>query len=218
MIVYSGKQFWNDFNNWDEGLFQDANRPRDDDKFQIRPWVNSRKNDLRVANSWIAAQGTFYGNKLQAWQQYITDANGNWLFNTADIKNSYRDSDIVVTVDVKPSQLKTQIYWKPYVNADGKDVVVGKEGCYAITAIAQYFAPTWYDVTTSYTNKFYVALLANWQPILYTQARGCGGMDTLPLFYIGWFGVWDRVNVGFLHTYLTNPFSVISSMNLYRLS
>jgi hypothetical protein len=38
MIVYAGKQFWNDFNNGDEALFQDANRPRDNDKFKIKPW------------------------------------------------------------------------------------------------------------------------------------------------------------------------------------
>lgn len=50
MIVYSWKQYWNDFNNWDEGLFQDANRPRDDDKFKIRPWLQSEKWDWRWAN------------------------------------------------------------------------------------------------------------------------------------------------------------------------
>lgn len=50
MIVYAGKQFWNDFNNWDEGVFQDANRPRDFDKFKLRPWLQSDKWNWRRSN------------------------------------------------------------------------------------------------------------------------------------------------------------------------
>ena len=50
MKVYSWWQFWNDFNNWDEGLFQDANRPRDDDKFKLRPWLQSDKRKQREVN------------------------------------------------------------------------------------------------------------------------------------------------------------------------
>ena len=55
MIVYAGKQYWNDFNNWDEALFQDANRPRDNDKFKLRPWLQSDKWDWRWTNknTWL---------------------------------------------------------------------------------------------------------------------------------------------------------------------
>ena len=51
MIVYAGKQFWNDFNNWDEALFQDAERPRDSDKFKLRPWLQSGKWDWRKSKT-----------------------------------------------------------------------------------------------------------------------------------------------------------------------
>ena len=55
MIVYAWKQYWNDFNNWDEALFQDASRPRDNDKFKIRPWLQSDKWDWRDTNknTWL---------------------------------------------------------------------------------------------------------------------------------------------------------------------
>lgn len=55
MIVYTWKQYWNEFNNWDEALFQDANRPRDEDKFKIRPWLQSWKRKWREANkdTWL---------------------------------------------------------------------------------------------------------------------------------------------------------------------
>ncbi len=55
MIVYTGKQRWNDFNNWDEWVFQDANRPRDNDKFKLRPWLQSGKWDWRDTNknTWL---------------------------------------------------------------------------------------------------------------------------------------------------------------------
>ena len=48
MKVYSWRQFWNNFNSWDEGLFQDANRPRDDDKFKIKPWRQTEKLNFRL--------------------------------------------------------------------------------------------------------------------------------------------------------------------------
>lgn len=55
MIVYTWKQRWNDFNNGDEWLFQDANRPRDDDKFKIQHWLQANKQDWRTANknTWL---------------------------------------------------------------------------------------------------------------------------------------------------------------------
>ena len=201
MIVYAGKQYWNDFNNWDEALFQDANRPRDDNKFQIRPWVNTRKQDLRTSNSWIAAQGTFFGTKSQAGQSSLVDANGNWLFNTASMTNEW-----------------ATVIWKPYVNPQNWDIVVGKSWIYAVTCQAVFIAPNGYNVNNSVNYKFYVAFLLNWQPSMYTQGRGCWAIDAHSVFYVGWFDTWDKLNVGFLHTDTSDTFTVSSSINLYRLS
>lgn len=220
MIVYAGKQFWNDFNNWDEALFQDANRPRDDNMFMIKSWIQARKQDLRTANSWIAAQGTFYGAKLQGWQQYLTDIDGNWLFNTAYMKDTYTESDVSSIWIVKAKDLSSVILWKPYVNATWWDIVIGKSGIYAVTSQARFFAPAgWtYDSSTSVNYKFYVAFLLNGSPSLYTQSRGCWMMDTYSVFYVWWLDTWDRVNVWFLHTDTDDTFIVLPSINLYRLS
>lgn len=88
MIVYSWKQYWNDFNNGDEGLFQDANRPRDDDKFKIRPWLQSDKWDWRWTNKntrlpvhqymWVAVapswSWTYFTRVSDSWtKQQIED-------------------------------------------------------------------------------------------------------------------------------------------------
>ena len=194
MIAYTGKQYWNEFNNWDEALFEDAALPRDSYKFKIKQGIQTQKNDLRTANSGIAAQGTFYWTKSQAGQSTIS-------FNTASMDNK-----------------NSVIIWKPYVNAKDWDIVIGKSWVYAITCQAQFVAPSWYNVNNSVNYKFYVAFLLNWWPSMYTQGRWCGSMDTFSVFYVGWLDTWDKVNVGFMHTDTSDTFTVNPSINLYRLS
>lgn len=65
MMVYSWKQYGNNFNSWDEGLFQDASRPRDSDKFKLRPWLQSDKRKQREVNkdiTVVAAQLSWRGD------------------------------------------------------------------------------------------------------------------------------------------------------------
>jgi len=212
MIVYAWKQFWNDFNNGDEALFQDANRPRDNDKFKLQAGIQARKQDLRTANSGIAAQGTFHCYKSQAGQSNLT-------FNTAYMKNTYTTSDFWGNLtEEETKRMNADIIWKPYVNATNWDIVIGKDGVYAITIQCMFIAPSWYSVSSSYNYKFYVALMLNWNPDTWTQSRGCWTNDALSLAFTWIFRAWDRVNVWFLHTYTTNPFTVVPEINLYRLS
>lgn len=222
MIAYAGKQFWNDFNNWDEALFQDANRPRDDDKFKILHGIQTRKQDLRQANTWIWAQGTFQWLKVQPWQSII-------LWNTADMKNSYTASDFsdvnsfvaadgtTYSADNVAKWIWSTIIWRPYVNADW-DIIVGKSWLYAVTAQCIFIAPTWYSVSNSQNYKFYVALMVNGVQFMWTQSRWCGAADWHAVFYVWWFDAGDRLNVWFLHTYTTKAFLCQPSINLYRLS
>ncbi len=230
MIVYPWKQRWNDFNNGDEALFQDANRPRDNDKFKIKYWVQTRKQDLRTANTNIAAQGTFYGVKVQNGQLGLVDQDGNRLFNKAYLRNSYTTSDIseidwyttaswyVYNASSEAGWLKAVIIWRPYIDANGWDIVIGKTWVYAVTAQCVFIAPSGYNGSDSVNYKFYVSLLMNDKPWMYTQSRGCGGMDTFSVSYVWLFDTWDRLNVWFLHTYTTSPFLCHPSINLYRLS
>lgn len=228
MIVYAGKQFWNDFNNGDEALFEDAGLPRDSNKFKIQQWIQARKQDLRTANSWIAAQGTFHCIKSQPWQSNIMDQN-TWkrLFNTAYMKNEYSVSDLWwLVTEEEAKRLRANIIWKPYVNADKWDIVIWKNWVYAVTCIVRFIAPSSYAskiTSTTFSSssayyKFYISLMLNWNPDMWTQQRWCWGQDVLTLSFTWYFNTWDRLNVGFLHTYTTDSFTVIPEMNLYRLS
>lgn len=228
MIVYSWKQFWNNFNNGDEWLFQDADRPRDSNMFKIQHWIQTGRQDLRTANSWIAAQGTFYGVKVQTWGAIR-------IWETAALKNKYTASDFpwldsfvamdgtTYSAEAIANGLKPVIIWRPYVNADW-DIVIWKSGVYAVTCQCLYVAPTWYDVssTTFSRNsayyKFYVSLMLNWVASMWTQSRGCGSADALSVFYVWWFDTWDRLNTGFFHTYTASAFLCQPTINLYRLS
>lgn len=81
MIVYAGKQYWNEFNNGDEALFQDANRPRDDDKFKIQPWLQSWKWKWRSTNkdTWLPVHQYIWVTVIPSgtWT-YFTRVSDSW--------------------------------------------------------------------------------------------------------------------------------------------
>jgi hypothetical protein len=192
---------------------------------------------LRTANSWIAAQGLFKSAKLQSWQSVVT-------WNTAKMKSSYTASDFAdinwfVATDGTVFSAETiadwlyrnekgvkenPIIWKPYVNPVDWDIVIWKSWLYSITCQCVYYAPTWYNVSsTTFSSssafyKFYVALILNWQASMWTQARWCGSADALSVSLTARFDTWDKVNTGFLHTYTTKAFVCQPSIVLYRLS
>lgn len=226
MIVYAGKQFWNDFNNGDEALFEDAGLPRDSNKFKIQAWVQTRKQDFRTANSWIAANGIYQWAKLQAGQSVVT-------WNTAYMKDNYTADDFSFLKDFTaldgstfdpsvvatwPNRLKSTLIWRPLTSTKNWDIVIWKSWVYAVTCQCVFIAPTWYSVSNSSSYKFYVGMIWNWQADMWTQWRWCWATDWHSVFYLGWFNEWDRLNVGFLHTYTTKPFLCQPSIWLYRLS
>ena len=230
MIVYAGKQFWNDFNNGDEALFEDAVLPRDSNKFKIQAWVQSRKQDLRTANTNIAAQAIFYGAKVQDWQTQLTDNDGNWLFNKAYLRNTYTASDIsdingfvtawwyTYNAANEAPRLNAIVVGNPSANTNNWDVVIGKTWVYAVTAQCAFIAPTWYSPNNSANYKFYVAVLLGNTPLLYTQSRWCGAMDMYSVVYIWQLEAWDRINTWFLHTYTTRAFLCHPAITVLRLS
>lgn len=81
MIVYAWKQYWNEFNNWDEALFQDANRPRDNDMFKIRPWMQSGKWKWRDTNkdTWLPVHQYIWIAVAPSWSwTYFTRVSDSW--------------------------------------------------------------------------------------------------------------------------------------------
>ena len=174
MIVYAGKQFWNDFNNGDEALFQDANRPRDNDKFKIRPWMQSWKRKWREANKdtwlpvhqyiWVAvvptATRTYFTRVSDSWtEQQIKSCcswydsiiswwNVQWWTAESLVKdlNAYKQAYGSSTAYTKSMQVSS------FGNANIDTLYMAKDWTYMILAIVQLspetaFSSTWSQYT-----------------------------------------------------------------------
>ena len=205
MIVYTGKQFWNDFNNWDEALFQDADRPRDSDKFKIKPWLQSDKWDFRNSNKNINTKA----------MELVASAMTN------NVSAAY-----VVPDDCTIPFLTEQArFWSPWcrVNKDW-NIEIEEDGTYILQAFTQFIhssTPTeWYKYIEE------VALLKlktwdytgfKWWPYTLNQGRICGTGDQMVAWTIGWFKKWAVFNVGAIHTYSSN-ISMYQVLNVQRLA
>lgn len=205
MIVYAGKQFWNDFNNGDEALFQDANRPRDNDKFKIRPWLQSDKWKQREVNKEIT---TVASQLLAAWR-------------TSNVSPAYSMPDNC-TIPTLTEVTKEGNPWC-IVNKDWNIEIV-EDGTYIIQASTQFMPPSapssWYNYTEE------VCLLKHqtgnytwfdWKMITLNQARMCGYGDEIMARWAWWFKKWDILNVWAIHTYTSNV-SLLQRMNVQRLA
>ena len=205
MIVYAGKQFWNDFNNGDEALFQDANRPRDNDKFKIRPWLQSDKWKQREVNKEIT---TVASQLLAAWR-------------TSNVSPAYSMPDNCTI----PTLIEVTKEGNPWciVNKDWNIEIV-EDGTYIIQASTQFMPPSapssWYNYTEE------VCLLKHqtgnytwfdWKMITLNQARMCGYGDEIMARWAWWFKKWDILNVWAIHTYTSNV-SLLQRMNVQRLA
>ena len=227
MIVYAGKQFWNDFNNWDEGLFQDANRPRDDDKFKIRPWMQSEKWDWRWTNKNI--------NMAQALVRCIVK-NPSWEFTTPYFKTEYADNDFSFIVWYVPNWLtaitwaeatalaresKIQTWqWDACIAVKDGNVVIQKSWTYILEAHAEFIYPTWYSIYYSYNYMEYVALKTyvdnEWKVVLGSTDRACGSKSFRKASYVTYATAGDILNV---EVWQNTSYNVMVNvwLNAYRL-
>lgn len=228
MIVYAGKQYWNDFNNWDEALFQDANRPRDNDKFKLRPWLQSDKRDRKGANKNI--------NMAEALVRCIVK-NPSWTYTTPYFKTQYASDDFSFIVWYTPnwwsaitssqaSDLAKESaiqgwQWDACISVVDGNVIIRKSWTYILEAFAEFRYPTWYNVGSSYQYIEYVALKSyinnQWQVVLWTTDRACGSTSYRKASYVTYAAAWDILNVevwqsSWLET-LVNVW-----LNAYRLS
>lgn len=69
MIMYAWKQFWNNLRNWDDAVFGDSNRPRDEDWFKLRPWLQSDKWTFRDVN-----KKTWFSQLVLKWYTDCTSS------------------------------------------------------------------------------------------------------------------------------------------------
>lgn len=247
MIVYSGKQFWNDFNNWDEGLFQDANRPRDEDKFKLRPWLQSDKWKWREANkdtdfshimikwgctvpwTWSWKQLLWTVPKIQTtWTQSELDA--LWVPTafmanvTPEVMNMEKENNPFVLVKK----------WKiTYLTWDGSTGFTTNTVDTTYLEIAEswlYYILCWgkfcfdlnsYNSNTSYQYKEWVWLWQNMNWVFtntdMTQQRACGNWDMVRFIEVAWFPKWDQIIPMIAHSYTTWTNTAFGGIEVVRL-
>lgn len=239
MIVYAGKQYWNEFNNWDEALFEDANRPRDNNKFKLRPWVQTNKFNWRQSNSWIS-----YG-EFQAKSLYLAPWTANWAslnMSIPEFKSKYTASDFSsldgytqYTADWGKTYTSDELAKLAMERQEWKDseafikdwmVYIWKSGSYMVEASAQFYRPTDYDSSTSYLTKMWVYLYY-WQAWdikerSHRQNRACWCPDYLDYWTVADIPAWTYLTMWAAHTYRNGVGNknvmVWYALNLYRLS
>lgn len=201
MIVYTWKQRWNDFNNGDEALFQDANRPRDNDKFKIKPWVQSEKWDFRQSNKDINIRAT----ELIA-QQSITASSGTTYYYPPELQ-------------------QIEKVWDPWcvISNDWKIEIV-EDGTYIVQAYCKFRFSSTPSSWHSYIEN--VALLkaknAWWFTIqAKAQGRVCANTaehyDQLTAIYTWWCPKWTIFTVWACHTY-SSSITIDEAISIQRLA
>lgn len=204
MIAYSGKQFWNNFNNGDEWVFQDAGRPRDNDKFKLRPWMQSDKWKQREVNKDIKTE------IAQLAAEWETD-------NVAAANNMPSQSTI--------SKLKESVkQWNPWciINKDWNIEIV-EDGAYIVQAFTQFFPSTTPSSSYQYIEKVGLLVHKTWNYTWFerslrtvNQARMCGSGDEIMARWAGSFKKGTVLNVWALHTY-SSTMRLKQRINILRL-
>ena len=227
MIVYTWKQRWNDFNNGDEALFQDAGRPRDNDMFKLRPWFQSDKWDWRWSNKNITM--------AQALVRCVVN-NPSWEYTTPYFKTSYWSGDFSflewyvpnwwdaitstqIAALAKESAIQT---WQgdPCISVKDGNVIIRKTWTYILEAHAEFIYPSWYSSSSSYQYIEYVALKTyvdnERKVVLGSTDRACGSKSFRQASYVTNAVAGDVLNVEVWQTSWT-AVMVNAWLNAYRL-
>ena len=192
MKVYSWRQYWNNFNSWDEGLFQDANRPRDNDKFKIKPWLQSEKMDFRESNKNIHTDLSNFrarGSKV-AWA--VSESLPKWY--TIPVLEKYAEKSD-----------KGNDSWCVVKNWN---VEIVESGTYIVQAFGIFKSSSAINNGYLYVENVwliqYDADKEDWITLNHTQWRMCSNADQLETWQIWWFEAWMILNVWMAHTYWGN--------------
>lgn len=199
--------------NGDEALFEDASLPRDSFWFKISNWVNTRKQDWKTANSWIAmAQFVAMSDRTVESQ-----AIANWRWSEFTKVSSW---------DVKTSKL-----WNPYCEIDWNDVKITKGWLYLLQWVAGFVFSAFYnysDWLTTYWCAMKVWIwqkVSNWYEWLVVQTwKQATTTEILEVNYYWWLNSWTCLNVWFNANSSNSAWSTRynyrcqSTLNVYRLS
>jgi hypothetical protein len=203
MIVYTGKQFWNDFNNGDEWLFQDANRPRDNDKFKIRPWLQSDKWKQRSVNKDI----TTVASQLIA----------GWTTSGVAAASTMPEG---CTIPKLSSSLKRG---DPWCILKDWSVEITEDGTYIVQAMTQFIPASTPSSAYQYVEEVCLLRHKTWNytgfdrdMITLNQARMCGKWDEVVAQWTWRFTKGTVLNVWAIHTYYKS-ITMYQRLNIQRL-
>ena len=244
MIVYAGKQYWNDFNNWDEALFQDANRPRDNDKFKLKPWLQSDKWDWRwttkntdFSHAMIKGFCRAYGTPT--WPQYPV------VRTVPTLKEKRTDSELSA---ISAYSLGTE-YWQmekennPFVIVKSWNITysswngstwtttktantsyfeISKSWLYSITVSGTFYFDTNYYSSTygyEYKERVWLAQPINWvfTTTDRTQSRSVWNGDNVRLMQIWWYPQGSQLVPLVAHSVTNGTNYVVSTLSVVRL-
>ena len=99
--------WWNNFNNGDEALFNDASRPRDSYWFKMQPWMQSDKWDQRDVNKNI-----YLDQCIVRWARKITWNSTRYYSYDTDQINLYTDLKWKINI-----WTYTQYWWRTLTSA-----------------------------------------------------------------------------------------------------
>ena len=203
MIVYTGKQFWNDFNNGDEWLFQDANRPRDNDKFKIRPWLQSDKWKQRSVNKDITTVAS----------QLIADCTTSGVAAASTMPWG-------CTIPKLSSPIKRG---NPWCMLKDWNVEIVEDGTYIVQAMTQFIPASTPSSAYQYVEEVCLLRHKTWnytwfdrEMITLNQARMCGRWDEVVAQWIWRFTKGTVLNVWAIHTYWS-AITMYQRLNIQRL-
>lgn len=177
--------WWNNFNNGDEALFNDSQRPRDSYGFKIQPWMQSNKWNQRDVNKNI-----YLDQCVVRWARKITSNSTNF-YNFSSIKIDLFDdtkwkidiwtynSAIIWTVDDDKIEESLKCYkigglwWKC---KDWK-LIIPESWSYFINYYVEFFYNTSHNVSWNYANLAMLYSYTEWWPYAYQYAKQVWYMD-----------------------------------------
>ena len=205
--------WWNNFNNGDEALFNDASLPRDSYGFKIQPWMQSDKLDYwtQVKDFYLDQITAVWGKEIagMSWELKNTVIPLKWLDNLPFSTYWVSQSD----VDKKgKTYTKWSLAWK--VN-DKWGIVIPAPWSYMINFYAEvYFDPAIWQTS------FLVSLLDKNNDVYYTDAKVASiNPDVAWSITLQDLKQWDELYLGWSHASASGKKALyIWTVTIFKLS
>lgn len=152
--------YWNNFNNGDEALFQDASLPRDTFWFKIRNWIQTQKQDWRTSTN-----NRYLDQCIVRWARTITWSNDYYYANAwyqinlyMDLKGKINipnytkyDWNVITSDDIEKSY-ETYTKWSLGWQCKDWRLIIPEDWSYFINYYVEFLYSNQHILTDSYKN------------------------------------------------------------------